>query len=120
MKKVTAIIRHYKTAETIESLTAAGFGAMTVTEARGRGIRFKRDEVPDCLYDTRDLLPKVNLDVLVDDHDAEKAAEIIQKAARTGQVGDGVIYITDVSHAIRIRTGETLNNTPAASGEKGE
>lgn len=107
MKKVEAIIRHYKLEEVKNALTEAGIQGMTVTEVRGFGRQRGHKEMYRGTEYTVDFLPKVKLEVVVDDIDVGKAVETIAGVGRTGQIGDGKIFVTDLAEVIRIRTGET-------------
>ena len=107
MKKIEAIIRHFKLEEVKDALTAAGINGMTVSEVRGFGRQKGHKEQYRGAEYTVDFLPKVKLEVVVDDGELQTILDTIIKAARTGQIGDGKIFVTDLSQAIRIRTGET-------------
>ena len=107
MKKIEAIIRHYKLEDVKNSLTASGVQGMTVTEVRGFGRQRGHKEVYRGAEYTVDFLPKVKLEVVVADTLVRDTVEIILRVARTGQIGDGKIFVTDLAEVIRIRTGET-------------
>jgi nitrogen regulatory protein P-II 1 len=107
MKKIEAVIRHFKLEEVKDALTAAGINGMTVSEVRGFGRQKGHKEQYRGAEYTVDFLPKVKLEVVVDDGELQSILETIIKAARTGQIGDGKIFVTNLSQAIRIRTGET-------------
>ncbi len=107
MKKIEAIIRHYKLEDVKNSLTEAGIQGMTVAEIRGFGRTRGQKETYRGTEYTVDFLPKVKLEVVVSDDIADKAVETIMSVARTGQIGDGKIFVTDLAEVIRIRTGET-------------
>ncbi len=107
MKKVEAVIRHYKLEEVKNALTEAGIQGMTVTEVRGFGRQRGHKETYRGAEYTVDFLPKVKIEVVVADELADKAAETIMNTARTGQIGDGKIFISTLNEVIRIRTGET-------------
>lgn len=107
MKKIEAIIRHYKLEDVKNALTEAGFSGLTVTEVRGFGRQRGHKETYRGAEYTVDFLPKVKLEVVLKDEDAAKAIEAITSVARTGQIGDGKIFIADLSDVVRIRTGET-------------
>ena len=107
MKKIEAIIRHYKLEDVKNSLSQAGIQGMTVTETRGFGRQRGHKEQYRGTEYTVDFLPKVKLEVVVDDADVSKAVEVVMDTARTGQIGDGKIFVTSLSEVIRIRTGET-------------
>jgi nitrogen regulatory protein P-II 1 len=107
MKKIEAVIRHFKLEEVKDALTAAGINGMTVSEVRGFGRQKVHKEQYRGAEYTVDFLPKVKLEVVVDDGELQSVLDTIIKSARTGQIGDGKIFVTDLSQAIRIRTGET-------------
>ncbi|MDB5388171.1 MAG: nitrogen regulatory protein [Planctomycetaceae bacterium] len=107
MKKIEAIIRHYKLEEVKNSLTAAGVQGMTVTEVRGFGRQRGHKEMYRGAEYTVDFLPKVKVELVVTDDLVPVAIDTIIKVARTGQVGDGKIFITPLEQVIRIRTGES-------------
>jgi nitrogen regulatory protein P-II 1 len=107
MKKIEAVIRHFKLEEVKDALTAAGINGMTVSEVRGFGRQKGHKEQYRGAEYTVDFLPKVKLEVVVDDGELQSILDTIIKAARTGQIGDGKIFVTHLSQAIRIRTGET-------------
>lgn len=106
MKKIEAIIRHFKLEEVKGALTASGVQGMTVTEVRGFGRQKGHKEQYRGAEYTVDFLPKVKLEVVVSDDQSQKVVDTILKAARTGQIGDGKIFITDLEEMVRIRTGE--------------
>lgn len=106
MKKIEAVIRHFKLEEVKEALTAAGVQGMTVTEVRGFGRQKGHKEQYRGAEYTVDFLPKVKLEVVIADDQAQKVIESILKSARTGQIGDGKIFVTDLEEMVRIRTGE--------------
>lgn len=109
MKKIEAVIRHFKLEEVKNALTAANIVGMTVTEVRGFGRqRGHKEQYRGAEY-TVDFLPKLKMELVVNDEEVEKAVKIIIEAARTGKVGDGKIFITPIEEVIRIRTGETGN-----------
>lgn len=107
MKKVEAVIRHHKLDEVKHALSDAGVTGITVTEVRGFGRQKGHVETYRGVEYTVDLLPKIKLEVVVPDAAATKVADAILKSARTGEIGDGKIFITDLVDAKRIRTGET-------------
>jgi len=107
VKKIEAVIRHYKLEEVKNALTAAGVEGMTVTEVRGFGRQRGHKEMYRGAEYTVDFLPKVKLEVVVSDAVVRSVVDTIIKTARTGQIGDGKIFVTDLSEVIRIRTGET-------------
>jgi len=107
MKKIEAIIRHYKLEDVKTALASAGLAGLTVSEVRGFGRQRGHKEVYRGTEYTVDFLPKTKLELVVDDQDLEKAVEVISTSARTGQIGDGKIFVTTLEEVIRIRTGET-------------
>ena len=107
MKKIEAIIRHFKLEEVKDALNAAGVRGMTVTEVRGFGRQKGHTETYRGAEYSVDFLPKVKIEVAVADAEAQKVIDVIRTTARTGQVGDGKIFITDLADVVRIRTGET-------------
>lgn len=106
MKKIEAIIRHFKLEEVKDALNAKGIAGMTVTEVRGFGRQKGHTETYRGAEYSVDFLPKVKVEVAISSSDAQGVIEAIVKAARTGQVGDGKIFVTDLSSVVRIRTGE--------------
>ena len=106
MKLITAIIKPFKLDEVKEALQAAGINGMTVSEASGFGRQRGHTEVYRGAEYTVDLVPKVRLEVLVDDKDAASAVDVIVKAASTGSIGDGKVWTTPVEQVVRVRTGE--------------
>ena len=106
MKKIEAVIRHYKLEEVRDALSAKGVQGMTVTEVRGFGRQKGHTETYRGAEYTVDFLPKVKIEVVVKDDDAERCIDAIVKAAKTGKIGDGKIFVTQVDHVVRIRTGE--------------
>ena len=107
MKKIEAIIRHFKLEEVKDALTAAGINGMTVSEVRGFGRQKGHKEQYRGAEYTVDFLPKVKLEVVVDDGELQTILDTIIKSARTGQIGDGKIFVSNLTQTIRIRTGET-------------
>jgi len=107
VKKIEAIIRHYKLEEVKNGLSQIGIQGMTVTEVRGFGRQRGHKEVYRGAEYTVDFLPKVKLEVVVSEAEAPAAIEKISELARTGNIGDGKIFVTPLSEVIRIRTGET-------------
>ena len=107
MKRIEAIIRHYKLEDVKNALSAADLQGMTVSEVRGFGRQRGHKETYRGAEYTVDFLPKVKLEVVVGDDDVNKAVEAISSVARTGQIGDGKIFVTPLENVIRIRTGET-------------
>ncbi|MBF0188132.1 MAG: P-II family nitrogen regulator [Magnetococcales bacterium] len=107
MKWVTAIIKPFKQDEVREALTAAGIQGLTVTEVRGFGRQKGHTELYRGAEYQVDFLPKLKVEIAVDDSQLDAAIEAIQKGARTGKIGDGKIFVMDLEQAVRIRTGET-------------
>jgi nitrogen regulatory protein P-II 1 len=107
MKKIEAVIRHFKLEEVKDALTAAGINGMTVSEVRGFGRQKGHKEQYRGAEYTVDFLPKVKLEVVVDDAELQNILDTIITSARTGQIGDGKIFVSSLSQTIRIRTGET-------------
>jgi nitrogen regulatory protein PII len=107
MKKIEAIIKPFKLDEVKEALQEVGIQGITVTEAKGFGRQKGHTELYRGAEYVVDFLPKVKIEIVVNDQQLEAAIEAIQKAARTGRIGDGKIFVLDVKEAIRIRTGET-------------
>jgi nitrogen regulatory protein P-II 1 len=106
VKLITAIVKPFKLDDVKTALKDAGVTGMTVTEVQGFGRQSGHTEVYRGAEYTIDFVPKVRIDVLVDVADAERVAEVIAAAARTGKIGDGKIWITEVDRVMRIRTGE--------------
>jgi nitrogen regulatory protein P-II 1 len=106
VKLITAIVKPFKLDDVKTALKDAGVTGMTVTEVQGFGRQSGHTEVYRGAEYTIDFVPKVRIDVLVDVADAERVAEVIATAARTGKIGDGKIWITEVDRVMRIRTGE--------------
>jgi nitrogen regulatory protein P-II 1 len=107
MKKIEAVIRHFKLEEVKDALTKAGVHGMTVSEVRGFGRQKGHKEQYRGAEYTVDFLPKVKLEVIVDDADAQRIVDTIVETARTGQIGDGKVFVSQLEEAVRIRTGET-------------
>jgi nitrogen regulatory protein P-II 1 len=106
MKLITAIIKPYKLDEVKSALQAFGVHGLTVTEASGYGRQRGHTEVYRGAEYTIDLVPKIKLDLLVEDHDVETLIDVIAKAAQTGKIGDGKVWVTPVESVVRVRTGE--------------
>ncbi|AUL47429.1 transcriptional regulator [Bordetella trematum] len=107
MKQVTAIIKPFKLDEVREALAEVGVSGLTVTEVKGFGRQKGHTELYRGAEYVVDFLPKIRLDVVLADELVEQAIEAILKAARTGKIGDGKIFVMPVEQAIRIRTGES-------------
>ncbi|HEU0230516.1 MAG TPA: P-II family nitrogen regulator [Burkholderiaceae bacterium] len=106
MKQVTAIIKPFKLDEVREALAEIGVSGLTVTEVKGFGRQKGHTELYRGAEYVVDFLPKIRIDVALADDMVESAIDAIVKAARTGKIGDGKIFVTPVEQAIRIRTGE--------------
>jgi nitrogen regulatory protein P-II 1 len=106
MKKIEAIIKPFKLDEVKEALHEIGLQGLTVTEAKGFGRQKGHTELYRGAEYVVDFLPKVKIEVVLDDSMVEKGVEAITQAARTGRIGDGKIFISTVEDVIRIRTGE--------------
>ena len=107
MKKVEAIIKPFKLDEVKEALQDLGVQGMTVVEAKGYGRQKGQTELYRGAEYVVDFLPKIKIEVVVADDRANRVVEAISAAAKTGQIGDGKIFVIEVEHALRIRTGET-------------
>jgi nitrogen regulatory protein P-II 1 len=107
MKKVEAVIKPFKLEEVREALSEIGVSGLTVTEVKGFGRQKGHTELYRGAEYTVDFLPKVKVEVVMQDSMVDKAVDAIIRAARTGKIGDGKIFVTDVEQVIRIRTGET-------------
>jgi nitrogen regulatory protein P-II 1 len=107
MKKIEAIIKPFKLDEVKEALQEIGLQGITVIEAKGFGRQKGHTELYRGAEYVVDFLPKVKIEVVLNDDMLDKAVEAIQKAAKTGRIGDGKIFISTIEEAIRIRTGET-------------
>ena len=107
MRKIEAIIKPFKLDEVKEALQEVGLQGMTVTEVKGFGRQKGHTELYRGAEYVVDFLPKVKIEVAVVDKMVDQAIEAIIKAARTGKIGDGKIFVTSVEHVVRIRTGET-------------
>jgi nitrogen regulatory protein P-II 1 len=110
MKKVEAIIRHYKLEEVKQALTEHGITGMTITEVRGFGRQKGHTEVYRGSEYKVDFLPKIKVEVVVADANLQTVMDTIVRAAQTGQVGDGKMFITELADVVRIRTGEAGEN----------
>ncbi|MBA3811264.1 MAG: P-II family nitrogen regulator [Caulobacteraceae bacterium] len=107
MKKIEAIIKPFKLDDVKEALQELGIQGMTVLEAKGFGRQKGQTELYRGAEYVVDFLPKIKVEVVVGDGQLAAAVEAIQRTARTGRIGDGKIFVTDVIEAVRIRTGET-------------
>ncbi|HRE12883.1 MAG TPA: P-II family nitrogen regulator [Usitatibacteraceae bacterium] len=107
MKKIEAVIKPFKLDEVREALAEVGVSGLTVTEVKGFGRQKGHTELYRGAEYVVDFLPKVKVEVVVGDGLVDKCLDAIVKAARTGKIGDGKIFVTDVPQVVRIRTGET-------------
>ena len=107
MKKIEAIIKPFKLDEVKEALQEVGLQGITVVEAKGFGRQKGHTELYRGAEYVVDFLPKVKLEIVISDDLVERAVDAIRKAAQTGRIGDGKIFVSTVEEAIRIRTGET-------------
>ena len=107
MKKIEAIIKPFKLDEVREALSDLGVSGLTVTEVKGFGRQKGHTELYRGAEYVVDFLPKVKVEVIVPDALVERALESLVRAARTGKIGDGKIFVTDVAQVVRIRTGES-------------
>lgn len=106
MKKIEAVIKPFKLDDVKEALQELGIQGMTILEAKGFGRQKGHTELYRGAEYVVDFLPKLKLELVVNDDQAEAAVEAIVQAARTGRIGDGKIFVSDISQVIRIRTGE--------------
>ena len=107
MKKIEAVIKPFKLDEVKEALQELGVQGMTVLEAKGYGRQKGHTELYRGAEYVVDFLPKIKVEVVVEDNQLEPALEAITRAARTGRIGDGKIFVSDIAEVIRIRTGES-------------
>jgi nitrogen regulatory protein P-II 2 len=107
MKLIIAIIKPFKLDEVRDALTGIGVQGMTVAEVKGYGRQKGHTEIYRGAEYAVNFLPKVRLDVAVEDDQVDKIVQAITTAAKTGQIGDGKIFVTPIDHAVRIRTGES-------------
>jgi len=110
MKLVVAIIKPFKLDEVRQALTEIGVHGMTVTEVKGYGRQKGHTEIYRGAEYVVNFLPKLRIEIAVETEVADKAVAVITSNARTGQIGDGKIFVTPIDHALRIRTGETDND----------
>jgi nitrogen regulatory protein PII len=115
MKKIEAIIKPFKLEEVKEALATVGVQGMTVTEVKGFGRQKGHTEIYRGSEYTVDFLPKVKIEIVVDDSLAGTVAEAIVSSANTGKIGDGKVFISTMEEAIRIRTGETGGDAVAVN-----
>ena len=106
MKQITAVLKPFKLEEVREALADCGVTGLTVTEVKGFGRQKGHTELYRGAEYVVDFLPKVKVEVVVNDDDVDRCIEAIVRAARTGKIGDGKIFITNVERVVRIRTGE--------------
>lgn len=106
MKKIEAIVKPFKLDEIKEALTREGINGMTVSEVKGFGRQKGHTELYRGAEYVVDFLPKIKIELLVDEKDAASACRIIEEMGRTGRIGDGKIFVMPVEEAVRIRTGE--------------
>ena len=106
MKLITAVIKPFKLDEVRAALLAFGVQGMTVSESSGYGRQRGHTEVYRGAEYTVELLPKVKVEILVDDEDAEDVVDVVVRSARTGKIGDGKVWATTVENVVRVRTGE--------------
>ena len=109
MKKIEAIVRHHKLDDVKSALVDGGFHGMTVTEVRGFGRQKGQTETYRGAEYTIDFVPKLKLELVVSDDACQNVLDTVIKAAQTGQIGDGKIFVSDLNDAVRIRTSETGN-----------
>jgi nitrogen regulatory protein P-II 2 len=107
MKLIVAIIKPFKLDEVRQALTAIGVHGMTVTEVKGYGRQKGHTEIYRGAEYVVNFLPKLRVEIAVASDVASRAVEVLSTAARTGQIGDGKIFVSPIDHALRIRTGET-------------
>jgi nitrogen regulatory protein P-II 2 len=107
MKLITAIIKPFKLEEVRDALSAVGVHGMTITEVKGYGRQKGHTELYRGAEYAVNFLPKIRVEVVVPEEEADKVVEAIGSAAKTGQIGDGKIFVTPIEQALRIRTGET-------------
>jgi len=107
MLKIEAIVRHHRLDAIKDALVSAGFHGLTVTEVRGFGRQKGQKETYRGAEYRIDFVPKLKLEIVVPKEAGEKVIDTIIKAAQTGQIGDGKIFVSEIANAIRIRTGET-------------
>ena len=107
MKLITAIIKPFKLDEVRDALLAIGVQGMTITEVKGYGRQKGHTEVYRGAEYAVNFLPKIRVEVAVADNEVDRVVEAIGNAAKTGQIGDGKVFVTSIDQALRIRTGET-------------
>lgn len=107
MKQVTAIIKPFKLDDVRSALTDIGIEGMTVTEVKGFGRQKGHTEIYRGTEYAINFVPKIKLEIVVQSDQVSKAVEVISSSAKTGQIGDGKVFVSPVEHSMRIRTGET-------------
>jgi nitrogen regulatory protein P-II 1 len=107
MKKIEAIIRHFKLEDVKKALSEHGISGMTVTEVRGFGRQKGHTEMYRGTEYEVDFVPKIKIEVVIADAKLQAVSDLIMKSAQTGQVGDGKMFVSDLSGVVRIRTGES-------------
>jgi nitrogen regulatory protein P-II 1 len=107
MKKIEAVIKPFKLEDVKDALTEMGIHGMTVTDVKGYGRQQGHTELYRGAEYVVDFLPKVKLEVIVSDEDCDKVLDTIVKTARTGKIGDGKIFVSNIEKTVRIRTGES-------------
>ena len=113
MKKVEAIIKPFKLEDVKEALSEIGIQGMTVTEVKGFGRQKGHTEIYRGSEYTVDFLPKVKIEIVVDDEQASEVVDTVVKTANTGKIGDGKVFVSPVEEAVRIRTGDRGNEAVA-------
>ena len=107
MKKLEAIIKPFKLDDVVEALQEIGIEGLSVSEIKGFGRQKGRAEIYKGAEYVVDFIPKIKLEMVISDEILEAAINVIQKTARTGKIGDGKIFVSDIDKVVRIRTGET-------------
>ena len=107
MKMISAVVKPFKIDDVREALTDLGVEGLTISEVRGYGRQKGQTEIYRGTEYAVNFLPKMKIEVAVGDEQVERVVETIEKSATTGRIGDGKIFVLDVAHAVRIRTGET-------------
>ena len=107
MKKIEAVIRHFKLEEVKNALSEQGVHGMTITEVRGFGRQKGHKETYRGTEYTVDFVPKVKMEIVCSDSQLQTTLDTVMRAAQTGQIGDGKIFVTNLDTIVRIRTGET-------------
>jgi nitrogen regulatory protein P-II 1 len=106
MKKIEAVIKPFKLEDVKEALTEAGITGMTISEVKGYGRQQGHSELYRGAEYVVDFLPKVKIDLIVDEGEVDKVIDIIVESARTGKIGDGKVFVSPIERIVRIRTGE--------------